>query len=204
MKRILYFYEPDFNTWHEKAKQAQSAYKRLLDEFLRLDLIVIKTIDDLVSLSSGGESKLREMISEELEVQAIGKFRMKKSVLVDSLDLPDLSLLLELGEACKLHASLTGYLVLNGGKVELNSGEIQKRKDGFSVIAENNDQAKVGEDYLKFIESLNNLHTSLGKAGCMQVGTDLKVSHYAILVNNKIVPSPLFYELLRTQFQAKG
>lgn len=162
MKTIpLYFDEPTFRNVQNEISLTRDAFQKLLDEVLKLELepIKVKSFKDLLAIAETGETEIKSRIAEQLEPQKIGLFRMKKSAMVEALELPSFASLNTIARECREKSlSYSHYLGVSGKEVTILEEEVEKLRTMYSVIpttAAQNNLAKVHQAAATALQALS-------------------------------------------------
>lgn len=121
----------------------QTKLQRVLNEFLALDLpIKVKTISDLQDLINEGEEFVKDAIARTLEPKTFGPFKMRPRAMVDTLELPSMSLLTEsinnVGGAKRLR--FLHHLKLEGDAVVFPEAQKKLVEEAYTMTAQDDEE----------------------------------------------------------------
>ena len=159
-KNIIAFDEAGYNSQLLKINKSLKQFNDLLDEVNKLDLIKFNSISELITLSEQGQEYIKDRIKEELPVQQMGRFTMKKSASIDMLELPNMNKLDELAEGILDSTDARDFTIIKE-KVIINDEYLESLKERFSVIATTEVQARMYSKYCLAAAALSELNVAL-------------------------------------------
>lgn len=175
------------------------ALQALMDEVKTLNIGVnIKSSGELFQLVSSGSEYIKTRIESQLEPASFGIFKMKKSAMVQALDLPDFSNLDQLAAAAQGFINYQKFYTVSGGSVSLNKQAIEELELSYSVTASTPEQKKLAQAHEKAAEALTNLYDALtGVYGHGFISEDMafkRLFRFEVIEGDKkIIPNGYFY-----------
>jgi len=159
-----------------RMKKSAVAAQLLLDEYNTLGLSKISTIEQFKELISGGEVWCKTQLEGLITVADVVGFKMKRSVIVESLELPSFVNLNTLAQQCKQDIYNLKDLSFDGEKIWLSDDEIDRINNKFSILANTAGRLEIYYAAQKMVEGMQAFHQSLlnNKAGGLQVQWDIR------------------------------
>lgn len=184
MNKTLYFNESSFNDSINKINAAAVLLQNLLNEVSNLNLFKINGIEDLTGIVNDPEAYVKFKVGESLEPKMFGIFKMKKSAMVDALDLPDLTNVIQLAAACK-DIAFYGYFRIAGNKVVVDKNSIDEIRDSLSIYADTDQKVKLLESHKAAAEALSVFNKSLSAFDMHMEPSDI-ISTFFYLSNKDV------------------
>lgn len=196
-KNVAYFNESAYFVEVRKAEAALPQIQILIKEFSTLGLFELDTISQIKCLIEDGskyiKAQLEQLVKEEQP--KIGKFKMKASSIVDTLDLPDLDQIDSLCFALRNYAYMVPqFYDYTQGKISINNSALDSLRERYSIIAKTPAQIKLVECHKLAADALDKLSSALGEAGCSAIDMQNRYGDLFFAVAGRIEVREVWYQ----------
>ncbi|HLZ16683.1 MAG TPA: hypothetical protein VKQ08_06570, partial [Cyclobacteriaceae bacterium] len=191
----------------QRLEACKNARQNLYNELVRLDLGLKITMTEIFSIAITGSQAVLALLEKKLasETPKIGRFRMRPSELIRSLELPSFETLNNIVEDCRANSYGHSGLTLVNGKLEIDKSEVAKMMEGDQLIAFTKEQENYYNAEQKALRALNELDQA-GQAidGSLVLDQETVIAHYFTKVDGKWVATNLFERQQQRVFQEKA
>jgi len=193
MKKIVYQNQSGIDSFLKKVNDIKASVTILLDEFNKLDLFKLTSIDDLSHLISKKESFLMERIEEELPIQKLGNFRINKKEAVALLDLPSFTVVIDCCNNCKEFSSYSRLFNYDGLKLEVDEIRLQLHTDAYRFYSTTKDQENLAAAHEAAVKALDQFQKALIASGAPTMSNNISIGTYFAVSDNTIKEMEGFY-----------
>lgn len=198
MKTPIYTDVSTLNNVISNLNEALTACNNVLSEMEELSVSVkIDTISDLTELVNKKDEFVKTKIANELPVQKLGLFNLKKRHAVDLLDLPSFDKLNELCAIAEPFVSERQYFVFKSGKVIISPAQLAMITETYSIVATNSIEERAAEAHEHLAKNIEAMQ------GVFFINGETKLKDLLNFDNesNKPTRRGLYWFLNRSQLQ---
>jgi hypothetical protein len=182
---VFYFDQSGFENRLMKITSGAEKLQELLTESNNLDLVKIKSIEELVKLSeAGGESYIKSQIGKDLEPQKIFGITVSRRKAVELLELPDMDKLSHLARECQPYNAEVKHYTLKNGKVIIDQKEVESTRNQYTVIASTPEQIQLLDSHKKSAAALTEFNKSLSEVLQKEIHPDTAIKEYFIILDS--------------------